>query len=77
MSDRPPLHVAVAVLRNAEGKILLSRRRKGAHLAGLWEFPGGKLEAGESLSAALRREINEELGIQILAHRPLIQVSHS
>ncbi len=77
MSDRPPLHVAVAVLRNAEGKILLSRRRKGTHLAGLWEFPGGKLEAGESLSAALRREINEELGIQILAHRPFIQVSHS
>ncbi|MEA3303911.1 MAG: Nudix family hydrolase [Pseudomonadota bacterium] len=71
------LHVAVAVLRNAEGKILLSRRRKGTHLAGLWEFPGGKLEAGESLSGALRREIKEELGIQILTHRPLIQISHS
>ncbi len=72
-----PLHVAVAVLRNAEGQILLSRRREGTHLAGLWEFPGGKLEAGESLAAALRREINEELGVEILTHRPLIQISHS
>ena len=77
MSALPPIHVAVAVLRNAEGKILLSRRRKGTHLAGLWEFPGGKLEAGESLSAALQREIKEELDIEILAHRPLIQISHS
>ena len=72
-----PLHVAVAVLRNTEGKILLSRRRKGTHLAGLWEFPGGKLEAGESLSDALQREIREELGIRILTHRPLIRISHS
>jgi 8-oxo-dGTP diphosphatase len=77
MSVRIPLHVAVAVLRNAGGEILLSRRRKGTHLAGLWEFPGGKLEAGESLSEALQREIREELGIRILAHRPLIQISHS
>jgi 8-oxo-dGTP diphosphatase len=77
MSALLPLHVAVAVLRNAEGKILLSRRRKGTHLEGLWEFPGGKLEAGESLSEALQREIKEELGIRILAHRPLIQISHS
>jgi len=55
----------------------LSRRRKGTHLAGLWEFPGGKLEAGESLSEALQREIKEELDIEILTHRPLIQISHS
>jgi len=77
MSAKSPIHVAVAVLRNAEGKILLSRRRKGTHLAGLWEFPGGKLEAGESLSEALQREIKEELGIGIVTHRPLIQISHS
>ena len=77
MSASHPLHVAVAVLRNAEGKILLSRRRKGTHLAGLWEFPGGKLEAEELFSEALRREIKEELDIQILTHRPLIQISHS
>ena len=46
------------------GKVLLSRRKKGTHLAGLWEFPGGKAEAGEDPRAALRRELEEELGIQ-------------
>lgn len=45
------------------GKVLLSRRKKGSHLAGLWEFPGGKAEAGEDPRAALRRELEEELGI--------------
>jgi 8-oxo-dGTP diphosphatase len=45
------------------GKVLLSRRKKGAHLEGLWEFPGGKVEAGEDPRAALLRELEEELGI--------------
>ncbi len=45
------------------GKVLLSRRKKGTHLAGLWEFPGGKAEAGEDPRVALRRELEEELGI--------------
>jgi 8-oxo-dGTP diphosphatase len=45
------------------GKVLLSRRKEGSHLAGLWEFPGGKAEAGEDPRAALRRELEEELGI--------------
>ena len=45
------------------GKVLLSRRKQGTHLAGLWEFPGGKVEAGEDPRAALRRELEEELGI--------------
>lgn len=45
------------------GKVLLSRRKKGTHLAGLWEFPGGKVEPGEDPRAALRRELQEELGI--------------
>lgn len=44
-------------------KVLLSRRKKGSHLAGMWEFPGGKAEAGEDPRAALRRELEEELGI--------------
>jgi len=46
-----------------DGKVLLSRRKQGTHLAGLWEFPGGKAEAGEDPRAALQRELEEELGI--------------
>ncbi|OOZ42604.1 Nudix family hydrolase [Solemya elarraichensis gill symbiont] len=71
------LHVAVAVIRDRAGHILLSRRPNDKHLGGLWGFPGGKLEAGESLADGLKREIDEELGIRIETHRPLIQVRHA
>ena len=70
------LHVAVAVIRDAQGRVLLSRRREGTHLAGLWEFPGGKLEPGESIGQALRREIHEETGLEIKDHRPLIGIRY-
>ena len=70
------LHVAVAVIRDEQGRVLLSRRREGTHLAGLWEFPGGKVEPGESVGQALRREIHEETGLDVLAHRPLIGIRH-
>lgn len=63
MTDAPrTVLVAAAVVRD-EGRILLTRRMEGAHLAGMWEFPGGKAEAGEDPRAALRRELEEELGI--------------
>jgi mutator protein MutT len=55
----------VAAIIHANGKILITRRPNHVHLPGLWEFPGGKVEANESLEAALRREIREELGIDI------------
>jgi 8-oxo-dGTP diphosphatase len=58
------LVVAVALV-DADGRILLSQRPEGKSLAGLWEFPGGKLEAGERPEAALIRELNEELGIEV------------
>ena len=54
--------VAAAIIRK-DGHILLTKRPANVHLANLWEFPGGKVEAGESLEAALRRELREELGI--------------
>jgi len=70
----PPVHVVAAVLRDRRGRILLARRTAGRDLAGAWEFPGGKVEPGETAEAALAREIEEELGIRIGASTPLIRV---
>jgi 8-oxo-dGTP diphosphatase len=70
------IDVAVAVVRNEAGELLVTRRRDDAHQGGLWEFPGGKREDGESITAALRRELREELAIDLLTHRPLLVVEH-
>lgn len=70
------LHVAVGVVRNAQGDILISRRHADAHQGGLWEFPGGKVERGEDILTALRREFLEEVGIEIRSARPLIKIHH-
>ncbi len=63
--DRPMVEVAVGVLMQADGSFLLTSRPVGKPYAGYWEFPGGKLEAGESIEEALSRELNEELGLTI------------
>ena len=63
--ERTPVDVAVGVLIDAAGRFLMTSRPEGKVYAGYWEFPGGKLEAGESVDAALRRELHEELGIVI------------
>lgn len=63
--DRPITEVAVGVLVRPDGAFLLTSRPAGKVYAGYWEFPGGKLEAGESVEQALRRELQEELGIEI------------
>ena len=70
------IHVAAAVIRGEDGQILIAKRAADQHQGGLWEFPGGKVEAGESVQAALARELEEELGIRPSAARPLIQVRH-
>jgi len=54
--------VAAALIQDAEGRYLITQRRRGSHLEGLWEFPGGKRDAGEELEACLARELTEELG---------------
>ncbi len=61
----PLLHVVAAALIDADGRVLVAQRPEGKHLAGQWEFPGGKIEPGESPEAALVRELEEELGIGV------------
>jgi 8-oxo-dGTP diphosphatase len=56
------VEVAAALVRDGDGRYLIARRRRGTHLEGLWEFPGGKREPGETLEACLARELTEELG---------------
>jgi 8-oxo-dGTP diphosphatase len=65
----------VAAVIERDSRILITRRRAGAHLGGLWEFPGGKAESGESLEQALRREIREELGVDISVEAPIDTVT--
>jgi 8-oxo-dGTP diphosphatase len=67
---RVPVDVAVGVLFDAEGRFLMASRPPGKVYEGYWEFPGGKLEAGESVEQALRRELIEELGITIGSAQP-------
>jgi 8-oxo-dGTP diphosphatase len=68
--QRQPIDVAVGVLIDSQGRFLLTSRPEGKVYAGYWEFPGGKVEAGESIEQALRRELHEELGITIGAAKP-------
>ena len=68
--ERRPVDVAVGVLIDPDGNFLLTSRPEGKVYAGYWEFPGGKVEPGESVEQALRRELHEELGITIGAAQP-------
>ena len=70
------VHVAVGVILDQDRNILLTRRAPKSHQGGLWEFPGGKVEAGESLERALRRELREELGITIGRTSALLEITH-
>ena len=66
------IEVVVGLIQDEQGQILVNQRRPGTHLAGLWEFPGGKRHAGEGRQAALARELHEELGIDVVTADPLL-----
>ncbi len=70
------IHVVAGVIRNPQGEILTTLRHDHLHQGGLWEFPGGKLEENESRIDGLKRELKEELSIEVTAAQPLIQVPH-
>lgn len=81
MSHTPPLAdpivVSAAVVQRPDGRVLVTRRLKGTHLEGLWEFPGGKAEPGETLEAALHRELQEELGVAVTIRGLLLSTTHA
>jgi len=79
MADKPLVLVVAAALIDADGRVLIAQRPEGKSLAGLWEFPGGKVEPGETPEAALIRELEEELGIKVATAclAPFVFASHT
>lgn len=77
MTAPSPVIVVTAAVVAREGRYLLTRRLKGTHLAGAWEFPGGKCDPGESLVECLRRELVEELGTRATVGREILSVEHA
>ena len=71
-----PLRVAAAVLFDGDGRVLIAQRPAGKYMAGYWEFPGGKLDAAEAAEQALRRELREELGIELRRCHRLLELRH-
>jgi 8-oxo-dGTP diphosphatase len=71
-----PIHVMVGAISDPAGRVLVTKRPDHVHQGGLWEFPGGKLEPGESPEQGLARELSEELGIAVRDSRPLIRIRH-
>lgn len=74
----PLMHkqIGVAIISNQQGKILIDRRKAQGEMGGLWEFPGGKIEAGETTAECIKREIQEELGIDIAVGNHIITIAH-
>ena len=72
----PRVHVVAGVVINDREEVFIAQRGSHQHQGGLWEFPGGKKEPGEDGLQALRRELDEELGIKVLGAKPLTQICH-
>jgi 8-oxo-dGTP diphosphatase len=73
---RTAIRVVAAALYDGAGRVLIAERPPGKHLAGRWEFPGGKIDAAETEEQALRRELAEELGIAMRRAHPLLRLAH-
>jgi 8-oxo-dGTP diphosphatase len=73
---KPPIDVAVGILIRPNGDVLLGQRPFGKPYEGYWEFPGGKVEPGEAILDALKREFVEELGVQIISAEPWCGIEH-
>ncbi|GHE95083.1 8-oxo-dGTP diphosphatase MutT [Thalassotalea profundi] len=69
------VHVAVGVILS-DKQVFLTKRAEHVHQGGKWEFPGGKVETGESVAQALYRELKEEIGIEVLSCLPLVEIAH-
>jgi len=74
--DRTVIEVAAALIQR-DGRYLITTRREGTHLAGLWEFPGGKRRPGEGIEDCLKRELKEELDIEVMVHEALKTIEHA
>ncbi len=70
------IRVVAAALYDSHGRVLIAQRPPGKHMAGRWEFPGGKVAAGETDAQALSRELDEELGITVASAHPLLTLKH-
>jgi 8-oxo-dGTP diphosphatase len=75
-AELPAFHVVAGALFAADGRLLIAQRPAGKHMAGGWEFPGGKLDPGEDRLSGLKRELREELGVEVHAAEPLIAYEH-
>lgn len=71
------IQVAAGIVMNVQGLVLVALRPKHTELGGLWEFPGGKVESGESLEAALKRELAEEIGIEVIDAQSFLMLEHN
>jgi len=76
LSERPPVHVVAGLIIDSQRRVLVQQRTSPPHFAGLWEFPGGKIESHESAAVALDRELGEELGMRSVQSRPWMRLLH-
>lgn len=75
-NEKPTIRVVAAALFDKQGRVLIAQRPAGKAMAGRWEFPGGKIDSGESERDALGRELREELGVEVLAAERMLELRH-